>query len=323
MRTVIPEAIVDLDHPTDWIGVGGGTIASASHSGHISIVNQALELKTRLARRRVRSVSVNPGGERVAIVDEDGARLSIVDASTGTEIKSIESPHVRPSGVFESYGFSACRFHDDGRHLWVSARITETLGRVTIYDSALTLIASLDQTGHFEDNYIGLSGPPGSVYLMLGGGQDGANASRLRWNGARGDVEPFPTWTWPLALADGSREILCGRGLDQIVIVDEASSEIVRSMEWEEGQFMGAAQYVDGKTAVVGSTSGLFLIDTERMELTDQVGIEGIGSETFDWSPVELMRMGSAIVASMSGYGRPLSGMTGSVMVVMPVDSFA
>ena len=281
-----PTAITDLSHRAYYLrgAPGRNTVVAAAGDGSVSTIEDFRLIHGTRVADRVSAISPHPKNATLAWIEGNPGKLAVLDplGRRGFEI----FPPSTQSGTWEfnQKGFEDCRFDESGERLWLAAHIGNDDVELSVVDGQTgTLISKSVVHDPFGESSCSFhtTNWPGRLALWLAAGQDGQIVYWLHASpdGFTWDQEVVLQNTTPPAFcADGSTFLVCDE-CGGIAQYDYATGRklgpTVRSPD-EDGRFAESHCYLDSDRAIAATNEGrVFLIDTRRMAIVDEVVVEG------------------------------------------------
>jgi hypothetical protein len=286
MKPLKPTGKIDLGHRALYLQgtPDGSTNISASVSGPVSIVNlKKNEIQVHRHSGKISAVSVHPAKPVFAIVGGMSGSLSIRNMD-GTKIAQIQSPH---SKVSSARGFADCFFDASGDVLWLAAPVSDRECQVSLVETkGWSVVCRAVVEDRFGQSYFTFypAGKPGLLALWIAAGQDGQDVYWLKLKGLEFScdrVKELTNCTPPMFSSDRSEFLVLTEG-NSICRYAFPSMTQLGSLCVTIGdndpfaRFGGSICYLDSQHALA-ATNGqrIFLIDIAKMQIDDELAIEG------------------------------------------------
>jgi hypothetical protein len=289
MMALKPEGRIDLEHRSYFLGgiPGRSLVVSAAAEGLLSILSPDLtEAHSYRYPAKIMAVSPHPSDRRLAVIGGEGQNGSLfVQDLDGGPFVEIAPPRVNedtPSWI--SSGIEDCHFDDSGAFLWLAAPLNTWEGEILLLETATwSLVARAvveDPVGSSSWSFHE-TGRPGLVALWLAAGQDG---QRVYWLRREGDgfsctLDPRLIDTIPPIFSPGGEYFLVLDEVRNLCKYEWNSGEQVGSLlnlENGDDPFAESLAYLNERQVLASTNEGrIFLVDTDRMEIEDEVALEG------------------------------------------------
>ncbi len=282
-----PDGKVDLEHRAYFLrgAPHQSAVVAAAQDGQLSIINPALKtVRLRRLSSKIRAVSPHPSNRRLAWVDGGSGVLTVqnVDGSRPLEIPAPQPHEGSPNRVQQ--GFAGCHFDDGGEFLWTVA--PSDAGEVVVQLHEAETGAAIDRAT-VQDPFGGSScsfhdtGRPGLVSLWLAAGQDGQQVYWLKRTrkGFSCTPEGQLTNTIPPVFSPSGRQVLVVNEANAICKFRFAAMRQV-GLPLESGDednpFAESLAYLNDRQALASTNEHrLFVVDTVRMKVEEEVTLEG------------------------------------------------
>jgi hypothetical protein len=286
MMYLKPDGRIDLEHRSLFLRGDPfrSNVVSAAEDGRMSILSPDLKRVRSLQHStRIRAVSPNPSGQGFAVV-EDGSGSLIVQDHAGRllELAAPDADKGEP-GWFER-GFGDCFFDRSGAFLWLAARRSAEEIEIRLIETAawsLVARATVGDPFRWSSCSFHPTGRPGLLSLWLAAGQDGQQVYWLEEDrgGISCTLEPRLTNSLPPVFSPGGERLLvvgedgaiCQYGFPGM---HRIGPPLISGDE--DDQFAVSLAYLDeGRALAASNEQRIFLIDTARMKVEEEVALEG------------------------------------------------
>jgi hypothetical protein len=282
-----PGGRIDLEHRAFFLrgGPRSSVAVAAAQDGRFSVLSA--DLKSAHMDRlpsKIKGISPHPSGQWLAAVGGESGALQLQDLS-GQRILEVAPPEV--DGTAPKWikpGFDDCFFDEGGEYLWVAAPRSGGECEIQLIETgAWTLVAKTVATDPFGGSSCSFqhTGSPGLVSLWLAAGQDGQQVYWLKHN------HDGISCTFELHLTNTIPPVFSPTG-ERFLLVDETNAicqyefpslrQIGSPLESrdENDPFGTSLAYLNERQALANSNEGrIFVVDTHRMEIEDEVALEG------------------------------------------------
>jgi hypothetical protein len=289
MMVLKPDGRIDLEHRSYFLGgvPGRSLVVVASAEGLLSILSPDLkEAHSYRYPSKIMAVSPHPSDRRLAVIGGEGQNGSLfVQSLDGELFVEIVPPRVNedtPSWI--NSGIEDCHFDDSGAFLWLAAPLNTWEGEILLLETATwSLVARAvveDPVGSSSWSFHE-TGRPGLVTLWLAAGQDGQRVYWLRRDGAGFSctLEPRLVNTIPPIFSPDGEHFLVLDEEKGLCKYDSNRGEQISSpmnLEDEDDPFAESLAYLNARQVLASTNEGrIFLVDTDRMEIEDEVALEG------------------------------------------------
>ena len=273
----------------------------------------------------IRDIGLHPSQPLIAVVDEQGGKLSIVNFA-GKRLFEEEAPRPHKKAEdWERKGFEGCFFHQNENYLWSVARRSADKLEVQLRETERwSVVSSVIVEDPFEESSCSFhpTCEPDMTALWLAAGQNG---QRVYWitrhpDALAAELEPFLEDTTPPVFALEGNEFLVIDDLPSVCkyrFPTERKLGVCRFKRGDEAYFGNCLCYLDATSALVGSHHGrLFRIDLRVMKITDEIIVQGheprpveeyypslVGEKTLCTDIASVARFGEIVVL---GYHRQI-----------------
>jgi hypothetical protein len=263
----------------------GSALVVASAGGQVSWIDlKRGTIKGRRPTSSLRGISMHPREPWFAFCDGKSGLLGI-ESIHGSQLARV-APPPRAASAARAWKphFEACYFDPSGDYLWTAAPTSREECEIMLLEtkgwSVVCRQTIPDDFG--ESAWLFHPTPePDLVGLWTAAGQEGQRIRRLRRRGAEFSLAPiheFANCTPPAFSPDGT-ELLLLAADDSICRVSFPDLvELGPSLETgdESSRFTESISYLDAGTALARDNHGrIFLIDTRRMAIEDEILLEG------------------------------------------------
>ena len=289
MMVLKPDGRIDLEHRSYFLGgsPGRSLVVSASAEGLLSILSPDLkEAHSYRYPAKILAISPHPSDRRLALIGGEGRLGSLFvhdpDAEPPVGIVPPRGREDAPGRI--NSGIEDCHFDDSGAFLWLAVPLSTREGEIQLIETATwSLVARAvveDPVGwsawSFHD-----TGRPGLVALWLAAGQDGQRVYWLRRDGAGFSctLEPRLVNTIPPIFSPDGEHLLVLDQANNICKYESNGGEQVGlplDLEEEDDMFAESLAYLNARQVLASTNEGrMFLVDTDRMEIEEEVALEG------------------------------------------------
>ena len=282
-----PNSQIDLEHRAYFLrgSPGQSAVIAAAEDGRCSIVSSEFkEVQSYRQSSTLRAIAAHPVAPWLALVDK-GSGWLVVKTISGDQLVKIPPPQVvgtAPNWVQQ--GFGDCFFDESGEFLWLAALRSAEECEISLIEtgnwSVVDRVVIQDPFGGSSCSFHD-TGRSGLIALWLAAGQDGQQVYWLnrKCNGFSCDLEPRLENTIPPIFSPSKEEFLIVR--EDGAICKYSWPTIVQtgpSLESpdEDNPFAESLVYLNEQQALAATNEGrVFLLDTARMTIEDEVAIEG------------------------------------------------
>ena len=287
MRPLKPDGRIDLEHRAYFLrgSPDGSGIVAASEDGNVSLVDLASN-SVRLQRptTTLHAICLHPTKLLLACVGGKSGSL-VVRSLAGKSVAEVEPPRIK-EGASKSRtpGFANCYFDESGDVLWLVAPVSDDECELSLVE---TKGWSVVQSAAVEDEFgasafsFHYTGRPGLVSLWIAAGQDGQQVYWLKRKGvgfALQRVDELTNCIPPVFSPDGSEFLVVTEDNAICRYSFARTKQIGSPLESgdEDNPFAESLCYLDDRHAFAGTGEGrLFLVDTEKLRIEEEVAIEG------------------------------------------------
>jgi WD40 repeat protein len=287
MKPLKPDGRIDLEHRAYYLrgSPEKAEFIAASEDGHVSLVNLASK-SARLHRptTNLRAISPHPSEPLFALVDGVTGSL-VIQTIDSKKIAQVEPPRIK-EGASKSItpGFANCHFDETGDFLWVLAPVNDDECELSLVEtkgwSVVQCAAVEDQFGVSAFSFH-CTGKPGLVSLWIAAGQDGQQVYWLKREGvgfSLKKVDELTNCIPPVFSPDGSEFLVVTEDNSICRYAFARTKQIGSPLESgdEDNPFAESLCYVEDRRAIVGTGEGrIFLVETEKLRIEEEVAIEG------------------------------------------------
>jgi hypothetical protein len=289
MRVLKPDGRIDLEHRSYFLGgsPGRSLVVSAAPEGLLSILSPDLsQAHPYRYPAKILAISPHPSDRRLALIGGEGrlGSLFVHDPDAGRPVGIVPPRGREDAPSWINSGIEDCRFDDSGAFLWLAVPLSTREGEIQLIETATWSLAAravvADPVGWSAWSFHG-TGRPGLVILWLAAGQDGQRVYWLRRDGAGFSCtfEPRLINTMPPIFSPDGEHFLVLDEEHNLGKYESNGGERVGSplnLEDEDDPFAESLAYLNERQVLASTNEGrIFLVDTDRMELEDEVALEG------------------------------------------------
>jgi hypothetical protein len=276
---------VDLEHRAYFLRSSAGApfIVAGSTDGFVSVVDSQFGIGTTRVAPQIRALSPHPFDSGVAWVNGKGTLM--VQRSGDARQVEIAPPPTRPgTSTYIPDGFQDCFFDENGTQLWLVAHLGDEDVEVTLVDiQSWRATHKFVVPDPFQESSCSFhsTNVPGRISMWMAAGQNGQQVFWLN------SVDDQVSCDQELKLENTTPPVFCSEG-SHFLVSDECNQ--LCQYEFSTGRKLGASIkpvgadnwfaesvcWLDNGRAIAATNEGrVYLIDTNRMRIVEEVVIEG------------------------------------------------
>jgi len=282
-----PSGKCDLDHRAYFLRetAGRSAVVAASEEGHVSVFSSDFApLRRHRLATNLRAISPHPSEQLLAWANGESGSLIVQDLA-GHRVAELLAPQWRKdASEWIKQGFDDCLFDEGGKFLWIVGPISDDEIELQLINAndwtTAQKVAVTDQFGTSSCSLHSTS-KPDLVSLWIAAGQDGQQVHWLKRRNSNFSCEPedqLANTTPPVFSLDGSEFLVVDEN-HAICKYELATMKRIGTplkLEDEDNPFAESLCYLDHPLALTSTNAGrVFLIDTKRMQVVEEVELEG------------------------------------------------